>query len=145
MQVVVVFKFCLRLLPEPLCQMTRNSAWLVTSAGALMGGSPMWLGASHTGSVTTAGWTWVDGTNASNLNSCQNCTIWQTGEPKWVGNFRPGPSLESQTRTQPASEQLLKSARAPTSLRVDFESRNSSSSCAAAVLVANLNTADLER
>jgi hypothetical protein len=67
-------------------QMTRSSTSIVALAVSLSA-QDLWLGAYHTGAVQTTGWTWVDGTDASNLNSCRGCTIWLAGEPKYGAPF----------------------------------------------------------
>jgi hypothetical protein len=47
----------------------------------------LWLGASRTGSITTAGWSWVDGTDATALNcGAVGCGPWPAGEPTGVGD-----------------------------------------------------------
>jgi hypothetical protein len=67
------------------CQVSRTSA----DAASLLGrvylvntGQDTWVGGYRTGSVAVTGWSWVDDTDATNLNcGSMGCGPWVTGQP----------------------------------------------------------------
>jgi hypothetical protein len=61
-------------------QMVKASADPSSLLGSV--GKYAWVGGFRTGTVATAGWSWVDGTNASNLNcGAVGCGPWGPSEP----------------------------------------------------------------
>ena len=61
---------------------------LLGAAYAASAATYVWIGGCRTGSVGTAGWSWVDGTDASNLNCGSiGCGPWTSGGPDNAGGF----------------------------------------------------------
>ena len=78
----------------------------------MVGGTPCsatvahgwWRPPARTGSVATAGWNWVDGANASNLNcGSQGCGPWAASEPNdYTGPARPEDRLHLNIASSPS-------------------------------------------
>ncbi len=69
--------------------MSRNASDLLSAAYqlAIVGNAAVWLGAYRDlgAAVPYVGWSWVDGTNASNINcGAVGCGPWSPGLPKCV-------------------------------------------------------------
>jgi hypothetical protein len=69
--------------------MSRNASDLLSAAYqlAIVGNTAVWLGAYRDlgAAVPYVGWSWVDGTNASNINcGAVGCGPWSPGLPKYV-------------------------------------------------------------
>lgn len=68
---------------------TSSSSKLVTFAGSLNPSGSAFIGCRQSSTATSpaTGWSWTDGTSASNLNcgsAYSGCSIWNDDEPKWV-------------------------------------------------------------
>jgi hypothetical protein len=70
-------------------QMSRPQVGVSSLLGDAYQASAManvWAGCYRTGSIPTAGWSWVDGTNATNLNcGSASCGPWSPGNPDNFG------------------------------------------------------------
>jgi hypothetical protein len=70
-------------------QMSKGSLDAASLVGAALRvnlSQSTWLGGYRTGAGAASGWSWVDSTNASNLNcDSSSCEVWGVGEPSNVG------------------------------------------------------------
>ena len=65
---------------------TLTGSDLLSLALRVVGSQSIWVGAvrSPSSPEPTAGWSWVDGTVAANLNCGIGCGPWGAGFPRWV-------------------------------------------------------------
>jgi hypothetical protein len=83
----------------------KASTWSSTGIGSAVASiftGTLWYGCSQSSTATqkAVGWSWVDGSNAANLNcgtgnGGEGCGVWSPGEPKYVFQVALTKSLSS--------------------------------------------------
>ena len=60
-----------------------DTSSLVAAVYLVNSGASCWLGGYRTGTVSAAGWSWVDGTPPTNLNcGAASCGPWESLQPE---------------------------------------------------------------